>query len=82
VYDGALREAVSKLGASGTLPAELRDALSGSPLPAGMLGEAGRAAVFSAFQAVALVGAGCAAVSGVIAWRMMGSTPPSRPSGG
>ena len=82
VYDGTLREAVSRPGASGRLPAELLDALSGSPLPAGALGEAGRAALFGAFQAVALVGAACAAVCGVIAWRMMGSTPPSRPSGG
>lgn len=83
VYDGSLREAASRLGASGSLPAELLDALSGSPLPAGSLGEAGRAALLGAFQAVALVGAGCAAVSGLAAWRMMGAGPvrPSRPSG-
>jgi hypothetical protein len=78
VYDEALREAASRLGASGALPAELLDALSGSPLPTGALGDAGRAALFGAFQAVALVGAACAACSGVIAWRMMGSgcAPP------
>jgi len=75
MYDGALREAVVGLGASGGLPAELLDALSGSPLPAGPLGEAGRAALFGAFQAVALVGMGCAAVSGMVAWRMMRSLP-------
>ena len=79
-YDGTVREATSRLGVSGTLPAELLDALSGSPLPAGALGEAGRAALFGAFQAVALVGAGCAAVSGAIAWRMMGASPVPRPS--
>jgi hypothetical protein len=72
VYGGILRDAVSGLGVSKTLPAELLDALSGAPLPAGSLGEAGRAALFAAFQAVALVGAGCAACSGLIAWRMMG----------
>jgi hypothetical protein len=75
VYDGALRETVSRLGVSGVFPAELMDALSGSPLPAGALGEVGRAALFGAFQAVALVGAGCAAVSGVVAWKTMGSGP-------
>jgi len=73
VYDGVLTEAASRLSATGGLPTELLDALSGSPLPTGVLGEAGRAALFGAFQAVALVGAGCAAGSGVIAWGMMGS---------
>ena len=82
VYDAALREAVDRLGASGGLPAELLDALSGSPLPAGSLGEAGRAALFSAFQAVAQVGAGCAAVSGMVAWRMMRSPPRFGSNGG
>ena len=84
VYDGALREAAGRLSVSGALPVELLDALSGSRLPTGALGEAGRAALFGAFQAVALVGAGCAAVSGVLAWRMMGSNPLPGfgPSGG
>lgn len=72
VYSDTLRGAASGLGASGTLPAELLDALSGSRMPAGPLGEAGRAALFTSFQAVALIGAGCAACSGLIAWRMMG----------
>jgi EmrB/QacA subfamily drug resistance transporter len=78
VYDGTLRGAASRLGASGDLPADLLDALSGSPLPTGTLGEAGRAALLGAFQAVALLGAGCAACSGLIAWRMMQSDPPPR----
>jgi hypothetical protein len=68
VYDAALRDAASSLG---TLPAALLEPLSGEPLPAGAAGEAGRAALFGAFQAVAVVGAACAAGSGLIAWRMM-----------
>ncbi len=68
VYNAALRDAASGLG---TLPAALLEPLSGEPLPAGPLGEAGRAALFAAFQAVAVVGAACAAASGLIASRMM-----------
>jgi len=71
VYGGALREAVSGLGASGTPSAELQDALAGAPLPAGPIGEAARAALFAAFQTVAVVSAGCAACSGVVAWRTL-----------
>ena len=70
-YAGALRGAVSSAGLSGRLPAELLEPLSGAPLPAGALGEVGRAALFASFQAVALVGAGCAACSGIIAWMTM-----------
>ena len=70
-YVGALRGAVSSAGLSGRLPAELLEPLSGAPLPAGALGEVGRAALFASFQAVALVGAGCAACSGIIAWMTM-----------
>ena len=73
VYEGALRELARDLDASGTLPAELLDALSGAPFPAGPLGEAGRGALFAAFQAVALAGAGCAACSGLTAWSTLGS---------
>jgi EmrB/QacA subfamily drug resistance transporter len=73
LYDASLRDAASALGVSGKLPAELLDALSGARLPAGPLGEAGRTALFAAFQAVALVGAGCAAASGAIAWSMLRS---------
>ena len=67
-YERALR---APLGAAGTLPAELLEPLSGAPLPAGPLGETGRAALFTAFQSVALVGAACAACSGLIAWWTM-----------
>jgi EmrB/QacA subfamily drug resistance transporter len=68
VYDPTLRGAAAGLG---TLPAELLEPLSGAPLPAGPLGEAGRAALFAAFQAAAVAGAACAAGGGLIAWRMM-----------
>jgi len=68
VYGCALRGAMS---ASGMLPAGLLEPLSGAPLPAGPVGDTGRAALFAAFQAVALVGAACAACSGLIAWRTM-----------
>jgi EmrB/QacA subfamily drug resistance transporter len=70
VYDDSLREA-----AAGALPPELAQPLSGAPLPAGPLGDAGRAALFAAFQAVAVAGAACAAASGLIAWRTIG--PPA-----
>jgi hypothetical protein len=70
VYDDSLREA-----AAGALPPELAQPLSGAPLPAGPLGDAGRAALFTAFQAVAVAGAACAAASGLIAWRTIG--PPA-----
>jgi EmrB/QacA subfamily drug resistance transporter len=70
-YGTALRDAMSALGIAGKPPAELLDALSGVPLPAGPVGEAGRSALFAAFQAVALVGTACAAGSGMVAWRMM-----------
>ncbi len=72
VYAEALREAVSSSGVSGALPAEVLEPLSGAPLPTGTLGEAVRAALSAGFQAVALVGAGCAAASALIALRMMG----------
>ena len=72
VYDGAVRAAVGGPDAAGRLPPELLDALSGTPLPAGALGEAGRAALFAALQAVALTAAGCATLSGLIAWRTIG----------
>jgi hypothetical protein len=65
VYDDSLREA-------GALPPEPLQPLSGAPLPAGPLGDAGRAALFAAFQAVAVAGAACAAASGLIAWRTIG----------
>jgi EmrB/QacA subfamily drug resistance transporter len=68
VYDATLRDAARGLG---TLPAALLAPLSGEPLPAGPLGEAGRSALFAAFQAVAVMGAVSAAGSGFIAWRTM-----------
>ena len=71
VYDETLRRAVSGLDVAGSLPAALLDALSGAPFASGPPGEAGRAALFTAFQAVALAGAGCAACSGLIAWKTM-----------
>jgi EmrB/QacA subfamily drug resistance transporter len=76
VYGSTLRAAASGLGGSGALPAELLDALSGAPLPAGEPGAAGRAALLGAFQTVALAGAACAACSGLIGWWTM---QPERP---
>jgi EmrB/QacA subfamily drug resistance transporter len=64
VYGDALRVA-------GPLPPELLQPLAGTPLPAGPQGDAGRAALFAAFQAVAVMGAVSAAGSGLIAWRTM-----------
>lgn len=75
VYEGALHDAASGLG---TLPAALLDPLSGEPFPAGALGEAGRAALFNAFRAVAVAGAVCAVGGGLIAWWMMRSQDPSQ----
>ena len=72
VYGDELHHAVSGAGASASLPAELLDALSGAPFPGGPLGEAGRGALFAAFQTVALAGAGCAVCSALIAWWTMG----------
>jgi EmrB/QacA subfamily drug resistance transporter len=71
MYDAVLHDSVRALGVPGSLPAELLDALSGAPFPGGPLGGAGRAALFTAFQAVALAGAGCAACAGLIAWGTM-----------
>jgi EmrB/QacA subfamily drug resistance transporter len=72
VYRHALYDAARGLGLPAALPDAVREPLSGAPLPAGALGDAARDAILAAFSAVALVGAACAACSGLIAWFTLG----------